>query len=266
MNPLIAGAVVVSPRDSGQINLHDAAGDKPRASKVIRELAGAFRRYVLANPGSNGVCVLGLVAVSAKHFTYRAGCYDDMLTLQWTKSLSMTLPRDSIYDVRQLGPHFLVLDDQYSVLDPSQLPGPGQGLVLRWRDGQVARFNDKTFATFDNVQGERLSVDASVFSRTRDLTVEHEDIPLRQAKVASDDKRAFALIANGATALAGVDRATGRELFLVPVPLGGSWKPEITDGMPVVRTRFVDRWVVTIHDPTTGGVLYRDTRPLARGP
>ena len=266
MNPLIAGPVVVSPRDNGQINLYDSVGDKPLASKVLPELAGAFHRYVLANPGSGGVCVLGLVAISAKHFTYRAGCYDDMLTLQWTRSLSMKVPRDSIYDVRQLGPYFLVLDDQYSVLDPARPPGPGQGLVLRWRDGEVTRFKDKTFGTLENVQGERLSSDVGVFSRTRDLANEHEDIPLRQAKVAGDGRRAFALIVNGATALAGVDRATGREIFLVPVLLGGSWKLEIADGMPVVRTRFADRWVVTIHEPTTGSVLYRDTRPLARAP
>jgi hypothetical protein len=137
---------------------------------------------------------------------------------------------------------------------------------LRWRDGEVARFNDKTFATLENVQGERLSSDVDVFRRKRDPANEHEDIPLRQAKVAGDEKRAFALIANGATVLAGVDRATGRELFLVPLPLGDSWNLEIADGMPVVRTRFADRWEVTIHDPTTGSVLYRDTRPLARGP
>jgi hypothetical protein len=96
MNPLVAGAVVVSPRDNGQINLYDGVGGNLRASKVLPELSRAFHRYVLANPGSGGVCVLGLVAVSAKHFTYRAGCYDDTLTSQWTRSLSMKLPRDSI--------------------------------------------------------------------------------------------------------------------------------------------------------------------------
>jgi hypothetical protein len=51
---------------------------------------------------------------------------------------------------------------------------------------------------------------------------------------------------------------------MVPVSLGGLAAIEIAGGMPVVRTLFDDRWVATVHDPTTGSVLYRDTRPPAR--
>jgi hypothetical protein len=47
--------------------------------------------------------------------------------------------------------------------------------------------------------------------------------------------------------------------------LGDSWSLELVGGHPIVRTRFRDHWVATIHDSTTGATLYRDSRPIARG-
>jgi hypothetical protein len=263
--PLLAGPFLVSPHEGGRVELYDSRTDKLRASQVLPELARAFHQYILANPVSDGVCALGLVVLSANRLTYRAGCYDDRFRPQWTKALPMTLPHDPVYDVRQLGPRFLVLDNQYSVLDPSIKGGTPRGLLLRWRDGEVTQVHDQTPATFETPRGDRLIPDSDVFGKTRSLVVEHEEIPLRQAQVDGDDRRTFALIANGATGLAGIDRATGRTLFLVPVALGGLWKLEMADGLPVVRTQFVDRWEITVFDPTTGRVVYRDARPLARG-
>ncbi|MEA2697723.1 MAG: hypothetical protein QOI66_1994, partial [Myxococcales bacterium] len=41
--------------------------------------------------------------------------------------------------------------------------------------------------------------------------------PVREAKIVSDKEHVFALIANGSTALAGIERATGHVLFQIPV-------------------------------------------------
>ena len=222
---------------------------------------------MIANPAGTGACVLGLEAGNHDRWRYRAGCYDDRLTRSWTKDLPVNVARERLYDVRQTGPRYLVLDDQSSLADTRAPPGPGDGLVLSWRDGSVARFHDGTFATLEDVRGERLHPDVDVFAKTKDLAVEHEPFADREARVAGDDRRAFAVIVNGATALAGVDRATGHTLFLVPLPLGALIaRFEVVEGFPIVSTRFSDRWVVTVHAPATGAVLYRDSRPLAPAP
>jgi hypothetical protein len=136
---------------------------------------------------------------------------------------------------------------------------------MRWRDGQPYRFDDRTVATIEDGNGERLTLDSDVFALTRNLPLQNPaQFLLREAKVVSDDNRAFALIANHATGLAGVDRATGHVLFLIPVSLSAVWNIDIAAGMPIVRTRDSARWIVTIHDPRTGVVVYRDARPRAR--
>jgi hypothetical protein len=264
-DPVVTGGLVVSPHQDGRLSVYDAATGKLRASKVAVEIARAFHMHVIANPAGAGACVLGLEVGTHDRWTYRAGCYDDQLARSWTKDLPVNVARERLYDVRQTGPRYLVLDDQSSLADTRAPPGPGNGLVMSWRDGAVTPFHDGTFATLEDARGERLHPD--VFARTKELVVDHEPFADREARVASDDKRTFALIVNGATALAGVDRATGHTLFLVPLPLGALIGPfEIVEGLPIVRTRFSDRWVVTVHDPATGAVLYSDSRPLAPAP
>jgi hypothetical protein len=84
------------------------------------------------------------------------------------------------------------------------------------------------------------------------------------AKIATIHDRVFAVIANGTTALAGIDRSTGHVLFLTPIWVGTVWSLFVEGGLPIVRSRSSDLWVVTIHDPATGTVRYRDSRPRAR--
>ena len=79
----------------------------------------------------------------------------------------------------------------------------------------------------------------------------------------ADGEHIYALIVNGTTALAGIDRAIGHILFLGRASVGPEWTLELEGGMPVVRSRFTDRWEVTVHDPVTGDVRYRDSRPRA---
>jgi hypothetical protein len=262
-----SAAVVASRGGKGDIKLYKAGTDRLLARKVIPELSRAFHRYSLANPNptSAGICALGLAADTETRMTYRAGCYDGRLVPQWTKSLPIAVPRDNVYDVRQLGPEFLVLDDQYCVLDPAKPPGPGHGLVLRWRDGSVSAFDDQTFATIEDVRGERRALASDAFERTGALPADDPGaFPFREAKIVSDHDRVFALVINRATALAGFDRATGKTLFLVPIAIGPVRQLDVVADMPVVRTRFADHWLVTVHDPSTGAIRYRDERPVSR--
>ncbi len=262
------GATVASVHGDGQVVLYRVDNHQLIASKRMPELSRAFHRRVLAAPAGGGVCVLGLVAAPSGRSVYRAGCYDDTLSALWTKPLPLKLAPEVPYDVRQLGPRYLVLDDQESVLQPTLPSGPGRGLILRWRDGQVTFFEDQTFATVEAPDGERLTSTPDVFARTRALgSVAANGAPFsrREAKVVSDQDHSYVVVVNRSAGLAGVERRTGRTLFLVPMALGDSWSLELVAGHPIVRTRFRDHWVVTIHDSTTGATLYRDSRPVARG-
>lgn len=260
LDPFVAGDAIVSPHADGRVDLYDVATGQRRATRVLPELPRAFHRYLLPDPGSDGVCALGLVSQSSKLMTYRAGCYDGRLTSRWNKTLPMHPPRDPVYDVRQLGPRFLVLDDQYSVLDPSLPPGPGRGYLLRWRDGQMTPFEDQTFATVENSAGERTSNESAPFRRARDLPGPPAVGQPRNAQVVSDNRKTFALITNRGTALAGIDGSTGMTTFLVPVTVGALAKLDVADGMPVIRTQLDNRWVVTVHEATTGRVVFQDAR------
>jgi hypothetical protein len=159
-----------------------------------------------------------------------------------------------------------VLDDQDSTVESSSILGLGKGLVVRWRDGRAEPFTDKTFATVEDAAGARLRTDSDIFNLTRTLAPpDPMNLPRRFAKVVADRDRVFAVIVNGTTALAGLDRSTGHVLFLVPVSLGSVWTLQLEGGLPVIQSRFAHRWEVTIHDPATGGVRYRGERPRVRG-
>jgi hypothetical protein len=258
-DPIVVGSTIVSPHEDGRINVYDADTGRLRASRVIPELARAYQSWTFGDGAGEGVCVLGLAGT-----TYSAGCYDRTLRRRWASRLPVPKRGAEPYDVRQLGPRLLVLDDQSSPNGRFDAPSVGAGVVLSWADGRSTPFSDGTFATIEDRSARRLRPDPDPFTNARLLPPSGDFRDTRDALIVEDESRAFALIANGATALAGVDRSSGRTLFLVPVPVGRLWKLELANGMPVVRTRFDDHWVVTVHDRKTGTVLYRDARPLAR--
>ena len=258
------GATVAVPGKQGSIALYSSATGQLLASKVLPELSRAFQTDILANPALHGICALGLVAGPKNGLTYRAGCYDDSLTPQWSKAFRFGA--DHPIGVRQLGPEHVVLDDQESVLDSAAAGiGRGRGLVVRWRDGQATPFTDKTFTTLENAGGDPLRTDSDVFELTRTLaSADPMHLPLRFARVVADGEHVFALIVNGTTALAGIDRAIGHVWFLVRVAVGPVWTLQLEGGMPVVRSQYAGTWEVTVHDPVTGEVRYRDSRPRPR--
>jgi len=257
------GDIVAVPGKSGHIALYEAATGRLLASKVLPELSRAFQTDILPNPASRGICDLGLVAGPGEGATYRAGCYDDSLRVQWSKAFKFRENR--AVGVRQLGPTHLVLDDQETTGISDAGVGLGRGLVVRWRDGRAAPFTDKTFATLDDAAGELLQIDSDVFELTRTLAPpDFMRLPLRFARIVADREHVFALIVNGTTALAGLDRTTGHVLFLVRVTLPPVWTLELEGGLPVLRSQYTDRWEATVYDPGTGEVLYRDSRRRAR--
>jgi hypothetical protein len=254
-----------SRRDYGRVLLFDTATNKLLADKVPPELARSVHNLLIARLASPGVCVLGLVASGRRHPIYRAGCYDAQLRAVWTKALPSGWSEHPIFDLRQEGPHYLVLDDQSTPLDSSR-GGTGRGVLVRWLDGQITELDDHTFATIEDQNGVRVSAARvkEAFERVRGLASEHEGFDSAQAKVVADQRRVFALVRNGSTGLVGIDPSTGRALFVVPVPLGGVWALELAAGFPIVRTVLGDAWRASIYDPGTGRVLYRDQRVRRR--
>lgn len=261
------GAVIASVHGDGRVSLYSAGADQKLASKALPEIARAMHPRVLAAPAGGGVCAIGLGRRSGR-MAYRAGCYDRALEPLWTKWLPLKLTRDVQFEIAQLGPRYLVLDDQESVLDPSLPPGPGNGWLLRWKDGELTPFNGEAFATVESPDERPLTPLPDVFARTARLdSVASSGAPFRrrEAEVVSTRDKAYAIVMNRAAGLAGVDRKSGRTLFLVPLRVGDIWSLEIIDGYPVVRTRFTSSWLATVHDPMTGAIVYRDERPRAPG-
>lgn len=266
-NPILVsgGTTVAVLGAAGRVALYRASGGPPTVSKVLPELSRAFQTDIIANPASAGICALGLMSGARRSLTYRAACYDEKLLKQWSQPFVFAADRP--ISLRQLGPEYLVLDDQESILDPSSAPGPGRGLVVRWRDGKARSFDDGTFATLENVAGDRLQTDSDVFALTRTIgPVDAARFPTRRADVVADQNHVFVLIVNGATGLAGIDRSNGHVLFLNPVSVGTVWTVQLVGGMPIVRSRYDDRWEVSIYDAVTGRVRYHDARPRTRSP
>jgi hypothetical protein len=261
--PILTAHSIVSLHERGRLDIYDLQTRRRRASRVLPELRQAVHQDVLVDPAFDGICVLGLVSKTTTQGEYRAGCYDEQLVSRWRKTFSMRVPHDALYDVRQLGPRFAVLDDQSSI-DRDQALDQGRGAILRWRDGELTPLDDRTFATVEDSSGERIPAkDDDIFHRARTIGTPTFEGP-RQAQVVSDDQRAFALIDNRGLALAGVDRATGRTLFVVPIARADISRLDIASGLPVIRSQHIDRWVVTVYDPSTGKALYQDARPPPR--
>jgi hypothetical protein len=199
------GAIVASVHGDGHVVLYGADNHQLVARKRMLELARAFHRHVLAAPAGGGVCVLGLVAGPSGRSAYRAGCYDDTLSPLWTKPLPLKLAPEVPYDVRQLGPRYLVLDDQEAGLQPTLPLGPGRGFILRWRDGQVTFFEDQTFATIEAPDGERLTSTPEVFARTGALgsaAANGAAFSRREAKIVSDRDHSYVVVVNRSAGLA----------------------------------------------------------------
>jgi len=259
------GAGIASVHGDGRVSIYDSGNEHKVASRLLPEIARAMHPRVVATAG--GVCAIGLGKRSGR-LSYHAGCYDRGLEPRWTKWLPLKLTPDVQFGVAQLGPRYLVLDDQESVLDPSLPAGPGDGWVLRWTDGELTPSQHGTFATIESPNGTRLTPSPDIFSQTVRLDSVASNgagFQRREAQVVSAGGRAYALVVNHAAGLAGVDTSTGQTLFLVPLRLGETWSLEVADGYPVVRTRFRNSWIATIHDPTSGTIVYRDERPRTPG-
>ena len=260
LDPVVGPGFIVSPHEDGTMNIYDGSR-RLRSSKAIPELRHAFRAFVTVPAAAPGrICVLGLVA---SVWTYRLGCYDDRLTRVWTVNIRPQTPNRP-FDLRQLGPGLLVLDDQTSPVPTGRRTGSGHGVLVRWLDGQVMPFDDGTFGVIEDLAGGPLRLDSEILSTGRlSIAAPPED---KSATIVETADVSFALIKDGKGFLAGVARQTGHVMFQVPVSLGEKWDLEVVDRSPVVRTRFEDHWAVTVHDPLTGAVIYRDSRPLARRP
>ena len=261
------GAIVASVRGGGRVSLYAAGSGEKVVSRVLPEIARAMHTRVMADPAGGGVCAIGLGQRSGA-MAYHAGCYDRALKPLWTKWLPLKLTPDVQFQVAQLGPRFLVLDDQESVLNPWLPGGPGSGWVLNWNDGELTPFKGDTFATVESPAGTRLRPQPDFFAQTAQfdsVAANGAPFPRRVAQVVSDHGRAYAIVVNRAAGLAGVDTTTGRTLFLVPLRLGDTWSLDVMEGYPVVRTEFTNSWIATVHDPETGATLYRDERPRTPG-
>jgi hypothetical protein len=264
---------------SGVVAVFDGERQTVVARKPLAELLHApAGGQLLVSPVVEGWCVLGFSRTGARRqvWAYKLGCYDWRLSRLWSKAISFDLPpeanttdSDPLGAIRQDGPCRFVANDQ-----PLRYPGRGRGkgIVVRWRDGAVEHFADHTFATIDQAGCERSTVPAvlNVFAMKVAPDPRQEEFPISSAVVAQDGHRAFALIMDGATRLAGVDLAAQKVLFVTAVPLGAAaQKLDIVGGYPVVRTRFLGNprqyWRASIHDPETGRVLYEDERPVGQG-
>jgi hypothetical protein len=270
------GANLLAADDEGRVTVFEAVNNEKLASRVLPELEGSTLDDALVSHPDGAICVVGQSSdprASALHgiqmpSTFALGCYDRELGSIWRKEVKFdVLPGEAPYQVVQLGPYHLVLEDQ---------PNPGEdtpevagrGAIVRWRDGAVTAFSDHVFGTIEDANGDRLTTApaADAFKAPIEPHWEREAIGVDRAIVRRSASRAYVLIAQGdkATGLSAFDTATGKPLFRTPVPLGASsWQLEIVGGYPIVRTSFiqnVEKTRVTIHDPDTGAVLYQDER------
>jgi hypothetical protein len=270
---LVFRSMVAAYHRDGRVALFDAATEKRIIQRRLPELARAWGGGIVAPESLPAICAYGryLNPSMRRGWGYGIGCYSLKLLPLWSKTVSFDFSPDAAAAdvatvtsemVRQEGPSHLVLNDQHEAFQ-KQI----NGVVVRWRDGQVFTFRDQTYATLEGTSGERLSSPdiAQLFNLARERDSPYEGFAGRSAKVVTDGKRAFVLIASDeSTRLASVEMSTGHVLFSVPVTLGGAdWKLEVVGGFPVVRTRFIQpptHWHASVHDPATGRVVYEDER------
>jgi hypothetical protein len=265
MDGIAVGSLVAVRKSAGRVALFETATNKLVARKALPELSRALHAELVTSPTVSGPCLVAHERGKKvpNRWGYRIGCYDNRLQPVWNRTISFPLDPEATYDmVRQAGPYHVLLDDQ-----PPQdrWKSKGRGVTVRLRDGAVDEFADGTFATLEKRDGERVMapVILDLLRRPLNPTTENHGFLHRHARVASDGERAFLLIVNERTELAGVELGSGRILFRVPVTLGTSvWTLETARGLPIVRSRSTREWRATIHDPVTGRVLYEDRRPL----
>jgi hypothetical protein len=138
-------------------------------------------------------------------------------------------------------------------------------VTVRLRDGTISEFADGTFASLEKRGGERVTAQAvlDLLRPPPRPAWDHPGFAFRSARVAVDGERAYALIVNESTELVGVELSSGRVLFRVPVALGNAdWALELARGFPIIRSRSEREWRASIHDPSTGRVLYEDQRAM----
>ena len=181
----------------------------------------------------------------------------------WSKPVDIIPSPKHGYDLRQIGPFRAIFQDEPPIWTGERSPGSSRGAILDWRNGTVTQFDDGTFATIEDSAGLRITSPevSGVFDRAQALQVDHDHFAAPDALTARDASRAFIVIRNGSSGLAGIDLSTWRVSFLVPLAVGaGRTTVEIASGFVIVRTQSQSNWRATIHDPITGRVLYRATR------
>lgn len=268
---LVAGeSLVATRRADGRVRLFDSATGKRLADKTLALLSKAMSdTHLVADPLGDGICVY---AVKLHDFGplgwhYDAGCFDRRLAPRWSKTLSAaSLKADRRFWVLQRGPFHLVLTNQPEQPESLAAPsGPNRGVVVRWRDGEVSAVEDGTFATVEDARGERLESPAvlELFSRALRATPESEPYGWIRAQSVLAGQSIFSLFRRESNSgLGAFDLAEKRVAFVIGVPLGaGATSLEVASGMPIVRTQLARRLRVTVHDPATGQVLYKDERP-----
>jgi hypothetical protein len=239
---IFRGLIAVSnAREAAAIR--DDTGRPMRRTSLSRALGGG----VLVATEGDGPCG---VAVDDRQITM--GCWNAHLKSRWLRSFPMTAPPGEPLGfelVRQAGPYHVIIPDR----------------VISWRDGNVSR--EQAYATVEDSTGRRIdpAVVQEALSRPLPALAGQERLnPHPFAHVTADDRRAYVLSVNGAGRLVGFDRHDKRCLFAVPALLGSLVDDlELIAGHPVVRTKMAEggqRQRVTIHEPTTGAVLYQDER------
>lgn len=250
--------VTVSRR--GRLRVFDALSNRLLAQRMLPWFKQSTHVELVLAPSQTNICLVSRDAVS-DHPVHSARCYDADLAPLWKRSVLQPTSRgEPMFDIRQRGPHHLVLDDQDV---DAEHEAKGRGLVLRWRDGAVTRFDDGTFATIEDERGERITEPKAleVFNSTVGLLHQYWAYYGRRAWIAASGDRIFVLATNDSTGLAAIDAKTGRQIFVVQLPLGHSSSLEVAGGYPIVRTQDQRMlWHATVHDPDTGRVLYRDER------
>jgi hypothetical protein len=239
----LPGGLVVVRHDSGVVVVFEG-----HRAAVRRSLPATLGGGHLVRTREAGVCAYGV-----RGERLSAGCWDGRLKPRWSVTLPFVTdpgapsPEE---ELRQVGPAHLVLPDR----------------VLSWRDGVVTR--EIAHAAVADQSGARVAPAAVSEALMRTLPAPNGQERIESAPrsyTVADGARAFLLVVEGAGRLAAFDTTRAQAVFVVAVPLGmlGA-RLEVASGFPVVRTKLAEggtRVRVTIHEPTTGRVVYRDERP-----